>query len=101
MAVEIVYVRKDLIPAWRAAREMVAAERRYLGRVTLPPFDAENAFPLRLIENNWPMYCALADEHLVGWADVTPNEVPECAHRGKLGMGSSLRTVVQELAAGC
>jgi ribosomal protein S18 acetylase RimI-like enzyme len=24
---------------------------------------------------------------VVGWADVTPNAIPECAHRGTLGMG--------------
>ncbi len=33
------------------------------------------------------MYWALAGAEVVGWADVTPNDVPECAHRGKLGMG--------------
>ena len=39
MSIDIVYMRKDLIRPWRAAVEEVAAEKRYLGRVTLPPFD--------------------------------------------------------------
>jgi ribosomal protein S18 acetylase RimI-like enzyme len=87
MNVEIVYIRKDLISGWRAACEAVAAERIYLGRVTFPPFDPERALPLKMIENGWPMYCATAGTDVVGWADVTPVDVPECAHRGTLGMG--------------
>jgi ribosomal protein S18 acetylase RimI-like enzyme len=87
MTVDIVYIRKDLILGWRAACEAVAAERIHLGRVVLPPFDPERSFPLKMIENDWPMYCALAGSDVVGWADVTPSDIPECAHRGTLGMG--------------
>lgn len=87
MPIEIIYLRKDLISAWRAAVDAVAAERIYLGRLTFPPFDPEHAPPLKMIENNWPMYCAMAGDELVGWADVTPVDVPESAHRGVLGMG--------------
>jgi ribosomal protein S18 acetylase RimI-like enzyme len=29
----------------------------------------------------------MAGSELVGWADVTPSDIPECAHRGTLGMG--------------
>ena len=87
MSVDIVYMRKDLIGAWRAACEQVAAERVYLGMVTLPPFDPERAFPNRLIANDWPMYCALDDGQLVGWIDIVPRDQPEFSHRGTLGMG--------------
>jgi ribosomal protein S18 acetylase RimI-like enzyme len=84
---EIKYITVKLIPAWRAVCETVASERVYLGRVALPPFDPERSFPHRVIANNWPMYCAMKDGRLVGWADITPVDVPECAHRGVLGMG--------------
>jgi ribosomal protein S18 acetylase RimI-like enzyme len=87
MSVDIVYIRKDLILDWRAAVDTVAAERKYLGRVVFPPFDPEHSFPLKMIENDWPMYCALEGRKFVGWADVTPVDIPECAHRGILGMG--------------
>jgi RimJ/RimL family protein N-acetyltransferase len=87
MSVDIVYMRKDMIGAWRAACEQVVAERIHLGMVTLPPFDPERAFPNRLIENDWPMYCALDDDQLVGWIDILPHDLPEHAHRGSLGMG--------------
>lgn len=85
--VDIIYLRKDLVAAHRSAVEAVAAERIYLGLVTLPPFDPKHAFPLRLIENDWPMFAAMDGNDLVGWADITPVGVPESVHRGVLGMG--------------
>jgi len=87
MTVEIVYIREDLILPWRAACEAVAAERIYLGRVELPPVETSHAFVGRMIGNDWPMYCAMDGADLVGWADITPVDIPECAHRGVLGMG--------------
>jgi ribosomal protein S18 acetylase RimI-like enzyme len=87
MAVEIAYIREDLTLAWRAACEAVAAERIYLGRVSLPPVEASHAFVGRTLANGWPMYCAMDGPNLVGWADISPVDIPECAHRGVLGMG--------------
>lgn len=87
MSVEIVYIRKDLIAGWRAACEAVAAERVFLGRVTLPPFDPEHGFAAKVMTNGWPMYCALDGAALVGWADIAADDIPEHAHRGTLGMG--------------
>ena len=84
---EIVRMREDLILGWRSVCEAVAAERIYLGRLTLPPFDPENPFPRHHIRNNWPSYIALDDGAVVGWADITPVDIPECQHRGILGMG--------------
>lgn len=85
--VEVIYLRDDLILAHRRAVETVAAERVYLGSVTLPPFGPERAFARRLIENNWPIYAAMDGAELVGWADVTKVDGPETEHRGILGMG--------------
>ena len=87
MATDIVYIREDLIGGWRAACETVAAERIFMGRVSLPPEDSAQAFARRSISNNWPMYCAVEGQTVVGWADITPVDNPECAHRGMLGMG--------------
>ncbi|KCZ85821.1 putative acetyltransferase [Hyphomonas adhaerens MHS-3] len=84
---DIAYIHKGLITGWRSACEQVAAEKAYLGLVSLPPFDPERALPNRMIARNWPMYCALDEGRVVGWVDIIPNEVPECAHRGTLGMG--------------
>jgi ribosomal protein S18 acetylase RimI-like enzyme len=84
---DIVYIRHDLILGWRATCEAVAAERLYLGRVTLPPFDPDNPYPAKLIKNDWPMYVAVDGDTVVGWADVAPVDIPECVHRGTLGMG--------------
>lgn len=87
MAIDIAYIREDMTLAWRAACEAVAAERIYLGRVTLPPVEASWSFVKRMIDNDYPMYCAMDGARLVGWADISPVDIPECAHRGVLGMG--------------
>ena len=87
MMIEIAYIREDLTLAWRAACEAVGAERIYLGRVTFPPVEASRAFVSRMIANDSPMYAALDGADLVGWADITPVDIPECVHRGGLGMG--------------
>lgn len=87
MAIEIVYMRKELIFAHRALVEAVAAEKMYLGRVVMPPFDPDKAFPLQMITKGWPMYCAIDGDAYVGWADIAPSDIPECAYRGTLGMG--------------
>lgn len=84
---DIAYIHQGLIAGWWSACEQVAAEKAYLGLVSLPPFDPERALPNRMIARNWPMYCALDEGRVVGWVDIIPNEVPECAHRGTLGMG--------------
>jgi ribosomal protein S18 acetylase RimI-like enzyme len=87
MGVDIVYFREDLILSWRRAVDAVAAERRYLGRIVMPPLDLENPFGRQHVKNDWPAYMALDDDAVVGWADITPIAIPECAHRGTLGMG--------------
>jgi ribosomal protein S18 acetylase RimI-like enzyme len=70
MSLDVRPIQREHIAGWRAAVEAVAAERIYLGRITLPPHSEETAFPLLHIAN-----------------DVTPVDIPECAHRGILGMG--------------
>jgi GNAT superfamily N-acetyltransferase len=89
MSIDIVYMRKDLIRPWRAAVEEVAAEKRYLGRVTLPPFDQKRAFPNHMIDNDLPMYGALDEGQLVGWIDIVPVEIPGVPPPGHSGHGPS------------
>lgn len=87
MNADIVYMRDNLIGGWRAACETVATERIYLGRLTMMPLEAARGFAQRQMDNDWPMYCALDHGEVIGWADITPVDIPECAHRGVLGMG--------------
>lgn len=87
MSIDIRPIQREHIRGWRAAVEAVAAERIHLGRITLPPHSEETAFPLLHIANGWPMFVAMSADAVVGWADVTPVDIPECSHRGILGMG--------------
>lgn len=87
MTVDIVFMREDLTERWRAACEAVVAERIYLGRVTMPAHEFSVSFAKRMIDNDWPMYVAMDGDQLVGWADINPPDIPECRHRGVLGMG--------------
>ena len=84
---KIDYIRDDLIAGWRTACEAVAAEKVYLGRVSLPPFDPDRNLPKRMIAQDWPMYCAVEGDRVLGWIDIIPVDIPECAHRGTLGIG--------------
>lgn len=84
---EILQIREDLFLGHYEACSVVAAERRYLATVAMPPFDADNPFPRRYIENDWPMYVAVDETRVVGWADLTPLGMAEHAHRATLGMG--------------
>ncbi len=79
--IEIAQMREDLIPGWRAACEAVASERVYLGRVTLPPFDPNNPFQRNHIRKDWPSYVVLDRDAVVGWADVTPVDIPLMSRR--------------------
>jgi ribosomal protein S18 acetylase RimI-like enzyme len=84
---EIVQIRENLMQGHHEACSAVAAERRFLATVSIPPFDADDPFPRKYVANDWPMYVAVDDNLVVGWADVTPLTVEGQGHRGTLGMG--------------
>jgi hypothetical protein len=83
MSLDVRPIQREHIAGWRAAVEAVAAERIYLGRITLPPHSEETAFPLLHIANGWPMFVALSGEAVVGWADVTIIRSSACWFIGK------------------
>src|SRR5476651_2072607 len=51
------------------------------------PLSEISEFQKKLIGNNWPVYYAVHDNEVVGWADITPSSNPRLSHRGFLGMG--------------
>lgn len=84
---DVIYARKDLIPSLWQAIDTVAREEIYIERVEAPPLPETEAFQHKLLDQNWPVYYAVDNDQVVGWADITFPLNPRLAHRGFLGMG--------------
>lgn len=84
---EIVYARKDLIPAFHRTLDEVARERTFIEMIEAPPLEKVTEFQTKGIDENWPLFYAVQNGEVVGWCDVFPASNPRLAHRGFLGMG--------------
>jgi RimJ/RimL family protein N-acetyltransferase len=83
----IVPIAETHIPAFRAALDRVARERKYLAFLEAPPPEAVREFVLGNIRDGVPQFVALADGAVVGWCDVLPRPQPVHRHAGVLGIG--------------
>ncbi|MEK7358498.1 MAG: GNAT family N-acetyltransferase [Bdellovibrionota bacterium] len=84
---EIIYARKDLIPAFHKTLDEVASERIFIEMIEAPPVEKVTEFQVKAIDGNFPVFYAVEGTEVVGWADVFPSSNPRQAHRGFLGMG--------------
>jgi RimJ/RimL family protein N-acetyltransferase len=84
---EIIYPNETLFKSFHETLDSVAREQIYIEMIEAKPFEEISAFQRKLIANNWPVYYAVTDGRVVGWADITPASNPRMAHRGFLGMG--------------
>ena len=87
MSTEIVYANEKYFKSFYAALSAVAKERIYIEMIEPPPFEKVASFQSGLIAKNGPVYYVIANETVVGWCDVFPEENPRQNHRGGLGMG--------------
>jgi RimJ/RimL family protein N-acetyltransferase len=85
--IEIVYPSEKYIKSFHQTLDQVAKEQIYIEMIEAKPYQEVAEFQLKLINNNWPVYYAINNNEVVGWADVTPSGNPRLAHRGFLGMG--------------
>lgn len=85
--VAIVPVRSEHATEFHSVFSTVIAERKYLTHLDPPPLEKTRAFIARVVENDWILLLALADEKVVGWCDIIPKPQPMFAHCGVLGMG--------------
>jgi RimJ/RimL family protein N-acetyltransferase len=85
--VEVIYARKELIPSYYECLKSVAAERTFIEQIEPFPLDQITRFQGGLIAKEGPVYYAVEDGRVVGWADIFPNENPRLKHRASLGMG--------------
>jgi RimJ/RimL family protein N-acetyltransferase len=75
------------IDSFHRALDCVARERKYLAFLEAPPLDNTRRFVLDNIAQGHPQFVAVADESVVGWCDVIPQQQPVHRHCGVLGMG--------------
>lgn len=87
MNAQIIYPAEKYFRSFYDALSVVASERIYIEMIEPPSLEKVSSFQSGLISKNAPVYYAISDDRVVGWADIFPGENPRQSHRGGLGMG--------------
>ena len=87
MNTAVVPISLSHVPAFRAALDTVAREKRFLAMVEAPPLEQMESFVGGNISKNIAQFVALDGDRIVGWADIIPAWAHGVSHRGSLGMG--------------
>lgn len=85
--IQIEYGNEKYFKSFYATLTKVASERVFLEMLQPPPFEDVVSYQQGLINRNGPVFYAIANNQVVGWADVFPEDSPRMCHRGSLGMG--------------
>jgi ribosomal protein S18 acetylase RimI-like enzyme len=80
-------IAESHIEGFRAALDVVARERLYLGFLEAPSLDEARAFVRRNIKEGYPQNVAVVADRVVGWCDILPYDRPTLAHGAVLGIG--------------
>jgi ribosomal protein S18 acetylase RimI-like enzyme len=84
---KIIYAEERYLQSFHKALDTIARERIYIEMIEAPAFEKTLDFFQKQITGNFPVYYAIENDKVVGWADVTPAANPRLSHRGFLGMG--------------
>ncbi len=84
---EVIYANEKYFRSFYEALAAVAKERVYIEMLEPPRFEDVAAFQQGLIQKKGPIFYAVENNKVVGWADIFPDDNPRLAHRGSLGMG--------------
>lgn len=87
MSITVRQIELNDVAGFHAALSSVAREKKYLLTVEPPPLDRMQAFVKTNVEQNHAQYVAVAEEYIVGWADIVPLSRQSMGHVGTLGMG--------------
>lgn len=87
MTIEIKYAQECFFESMRNSLDTVAKERMYIEMIEAPPLEKVAAFQKSLIEANAPVYYAVKEGQVIGWADLWQETNPRQSHRASLGMG--------------
>ncbi|MEO8559907.1 MAG: GNAT family N-acetyltransferase, partial [Rhodospirillales bacterium] len=87
MTVAIRPIRLSDAAGHNACVDVVARERRYLGMIQAPAVADSTKFIEIILNNDWPLFVADAENTIVGWCDIGGMAKPGTTHCGVLGMG--------------
>ena len=87
MSFKIIYGEEKYFQSFHKTLDDVAKEHLHLEMVEAPTLEVVSSFQKTIIEKNWPLFYAIENDVVIGWADVSPFTNPRFAHRGTLGMG--------------
>jgi ribosomal protein S18 acetylase RimI-like enzyme len=84
---QIIYARPELIHSFHSALDVVSRERMYIEMTEAPTLEQLQTFQTRMIALRMPVFYAVENERVLGWADISSAGNPRLSHRGFLGMG--------------
>jgi ribosomal protein S18 acetylase RimI-like enzyme len=85
--IQIVPIAEEHIESYHQCLDSVARERLYLAFSKAPPLTSTQEFVLSNITNNVPQFVAVRSGEVIGWCDISPNNIEGFSHCGRLGMG--------------
>ncbi len=85
--ISIVPIAEEYIESFHQCLDNVARERSHLGFLEAPSLERINTFVAFNIARDLPQFVAVRKGEVVGWCDVSPEDLPGFTHCGRLGMG--------------
>lgn len=87
MTITVVPITEAYIDGYNACLTSVALERRWLGFVEPADLERSRRFVQHNLAEGNPHVVALDGDQVVGWCDITRDELEGFQHAGTLGMG--------------
>ncbi|MBN1344478.1 MAG: GNAT family N-acetyltransferase [Phycisphaerae bacterium] len=86
-AVQILPIAEAHIEGFRECLDSVVREGMYLAMDRAPDLDRMREFVRSNIQNGHPQFVAVRAGEVVGWCDILPENAPDAARCGRLGIG--------------
>jgi ribosomal protein S18 acetylase RimI-like enzyme len=85
--ISVVPIAEEHIEGFHRCLDSVARERIHLGFLEAPSLERIRGFVSDNIVRDLPQFVAVRGSEVVGWSDISPEELTGFTHCGRLGMG--------------
>jgi len=85
--ISIVPIAEEYVEGFHQCLDNVARERLHLGFLEAPPSEKIRKFVRNNIARDLPQFVAVRGDEVIGWCDISPEDLPGFTHCGRLGMG--------------